>query len=569
MRGLHHGFVAVVAAVLVALPAFAVPGPVLHERLPPDPQEDLVFAASLDGDLPAALETSSGIVSAPDPRRPVAPDEPPYTPDGASTVIRPRFAPDLDTRRPDVLGYDDPFSPSTAPFKRLIALDAVDPRYELYVHDPELVPLKLRPGGPDASEDAFFADLIVDVARGRRVRVPSVGPGARVLRARLGSGDDAIGFRLFRDGADNWFLEADRPGRARLVMELSIARAAFGGEFPNVTWQRLPNVPPLPPNVRRAAQIVTERIGVSRAQPPREVVTKLVDYFRSFKDSAEPPTRSGDIYLDLALSKKGVCRHRAFAFTVTALALGIPTRMVLNEAHAWVEVHDGALYRRIDLGGAGRSMRETAASSVVHEPPSDPFAWPPNAERGTDLAERARRDGARTASGGAASQSGSLAGQPNGASGGDTRGGASRGDDGPGGRSGGDANRSSATGTAATGAPLRGANADGKDGAEDPRDERPSSRLTLALSARDARRGSPLRVNGVVEADGRPCANLPVEVVLRRARGAEERVLGSLATDTRGVYEGALVLPSSLPLDDYDVFARTPGDARCGKGVGP
>ena len=67
--------------------------------------------------------------------------------------------------------------------------------------------------------------------------------------------------------------------------------------------------------------------------------------------SNEPPTGHDDVYLDLALSQRGVCRHRAFAFLVTALHLGIPTRMVVNEAHAWVEVSDGTLWHRIDLGG--------------------------------------------------------------------------------------------------------------------------------------------------------------------------------------------------------------------------
>ena len=73
---------------------------------------------------------------------------------------------------------------------------------------------------------------------------------------------------------------------------------------------------------------------------------------RSFQDADEGPPPSRDIYLDLAMSKKGVCRHRSFAFLVTSLSLGIPTRVITNEAHAWVEVFDGRMWRRIDLGGA-------------------------------------------------------------------------------------------------------------------------------------------------------------------------------------------------------------------------
>jgi transglutaminase-like putative cysteine protease len=113
--------------------------------------------------------------------------------------------------------------------------------------------------------------------------------------------------------------------------------------------------------VARAAAEVAAHIGVSRAQAPREVVARLVAYFRSFVDSDEFPTDRDDVYLALALSKKGVCRHRAFAFLVTALGLGLPVRMIANEAHAWVEVNDGSLWRRIDLGGAGRALDASLA----------------------------------------------------------------------------------------------------------------------------------------------------------------------------------------------------------------
>ena len=86
--------------------------------------------------------------------------------------------------RADTLPYDDPFSPSTAPFKRLSAFDAVDANYTLSVRDGHVttLPISTTPP-PDGSEEHFFADMVVDLSAGRRVRIPSVGPGARVLRA--------------------------------------------------------------------------------------------------------------------------------------------------------------------------------------------------------------------------------------------------------------------------------------------------------------------------------------------------------------------------------------------------
>ena len=58
---------------------------------------------------------------------------------------------------------------------------------------------------------------------GQKVRIPSVGPGARVLRARAGVGTQDVRFQLWKDGAENWFIEAESATRARVVMELSIA----------------------------------------------------------------------------------------------------------------------------------------------------------------------------------------------------------------------------------------------------------------------------------------------------------------------------------------------------------
>src|SRR6185312_1349646 len=156
----------------------------------------------------------------------------------------------------------------------------------------------------------------------------------------------------------------------------------FGKEFLDVDWPNLDaSVHAAKPAGARLhdAQLgeVAQAIGVSRSMRPREAVRKMVDYFRSFAPSEEPPSGRGDIYLDLALSRKGVCRHRAFAFLVTALGLGVPARMVVNEAHAWVEVRGERLWQRIDLGGAAGAIEEPDSDArPVHRPPADTFGWP-------------------------------------------------------------------------------------------------------------------------------------------------------------------------------------------------
>jgi hypothetical protein len=534
------------AALVLALPGHVVhaAGPVLHERIPADPAEDARMGVSVDGDLPAALSTPSGLVSAPDPHR--LPSSPPPNagndPTLSSVAPNARFRPDRDTHRPEVVPYDDPFTPSTAPFKRLLAFDTVDASYTLSVRDGHMLPLPQRATiAPDGSDDTFFADLVVDLVPDRPQRIPSVGPGAKIVRAHAGVGSADVAVRFSHDGADNWFVASDVTARARLVMELAIPRATFGGRFGDPSWGDYPKLSPLPANVARAAAEVAAHIGVSRVQPPREVVSKLVAYFRSFVDSDEFPTERTDVYLALALSKKGVCRHRAFAFLVTALGLGLPTRMIANEAHAWVEVSDGTLWRRVDLGGAGRTMDASLAGGVKHETPPDPYSWPANAAKGDELADRTR--------GSVASAAGGKGGK--GRTGDATTG--STASDGSGAGSAADPRASTMEGTRESAAPG---------------DERPPSHVTLSLDDAAARRGSSLHVHGDVTADGAACARVLVELGFRDGRGLDVP-LGAMATDESGKFDGALALPSSVPLGDYDVYARTAGDARCGRGALP
>src|SRR5690606_9842773 len=104
----------------------------------------------------------------------------------------------------------------------------------------------------------------------------------------------------------------------------------------------------------RAAGPVLARLGVSRAMAPRAAVAKLIEYFRGFEptEAVQPQQDMAKLYQDVALGRTGVCRHRAYAFVLTALALGLPARFVHNEAHAWVEVRDLERWHRVDLGGA-------------------------------------------------------------------------------------------------------------------------------------------------------------------------------------------------------------------------
>jgi hypothetical protein len=519
----RHAFLLPAAVALAIVPG-AASGRVkaiLHEPIPADPTDDSSLGVSLAGDMPAMIDTPSGLVHAPDPRRPNLPTDKAYGPN-SNDVPSATYMADRDTRRPNTLPYDDPFNPSTAPFKRLVAFDAVDASFRLYVKDPSLVPVAAEV--PQSSDDRFYGDLKVELASDRHVRIPTVGPGTRLIHASARAGSTDIAIRVVRDGADNWFVDlpAHAPIQARLVLELAIPRATFGGDFADPDWSQLRQVVAVPPNVAESAEKVNHHIGVDRTMRPRDVIRKLVSYYRSFVDSDDPPRPSADVFSDLALSQKGVCRHRAFAFAISAMAIGIPARMVMNEAHAWVEVHDGSLWKRIDLGGAGRALSsDLSRSDVSYEAPPDPFRWPSGAQSGDDMADRARSN---------PQNNGGNNGGGNGNNGG------------------------SGTQQLMVPAPTQ----------PRPNDQRPPSKVTLTTSVKEAVRGESVRVLGDIASDGETCGGVRVDIVLKQGRG--ELVVGSLATDEQGHFERSIVLPASLALGNYEVHARTAGDTRCGPG---
>src|SRR5262249_4028065 len=130
----------------------------------------------------------------------------------------PAFRIDRDTTRPATVSYSDPFTPAVAPYKREYAYDSVDEHFDLVVRDPSLVNLPVG-GAARTEDDQFYADIEAELTDGQAARIPTVGPGARPLAARV---DPPVELRFFRDSAENWFVRGDRGGRFRIVLHIAI-----------------------------------------------------------------------------------------------------------------------------------------------------------------------------------------------------------------------------------------------------------------------------------------------------------------------------------------------------------
>lgn len=525
---------------LFLLVAPVVAGPVLHERFEPNPAEDLKFGATTpSGKMPATLETKSGMVAAPDESEQAAGSEVEayggaHTPSSADAS----YHLDRLTTRPDRVKYDEPFRPSILPFKRLYAFDVLGRDLSFGVADEELSQVTIG-GAVEHTEDAFFADFAVDLVGGVPVRIPSVGPGARIRAFHV---DPPQEVEILDDSAENWFVQGTYNARVRMVMQLSIERQVFGSQFRNVAWSSLtPHVPPIPKEISPVAEQVARHIGIGRGDSPARVVMTLVDYFRRFSESSELPkaTSAVELYRELSFDQKGVCRHRAYAFAVTALSLGVPTRVVHNEAHAWVEVFDSEMWHRVDLGGAATNVQESRPDPLAlnHRPPNDPYSWPEGANAARDLATASTRA------------------EP---------------------RPDGDRDASDRQGYSADGSPsaplsdgLPSAPAD--DSSSAPRQSTPVRDdvalhlglgrevpdVTLRLGEKQLLRGHPLKVMGRAQKEGRPCRLSRVDIFVRAQDGM--LAIGSVATGRDGNFEGHVTLPPTTPVGRLELSAKIAG----------
>ncbi len=489
--------------------------PILHEYFEPDPAEDLRLGATTpNGELPAALDTPSGVVGAPpetaaDPSRAVS-----YGGNKTPSSVDASYRIDRLTTAPARVPYDEPFRPSVLPFKRLYAFDEVHADLTLGVKDAALRRVVAN-GSVQSGEAAFFGDYELDLQKGQAVRLPTVGAGARLISL---STKPAVTLEVMKDSAENWFARSDRTERVHVVVQLGLPEHAFVSGFAGKTFADLrPQLVQLPDEARAAAGRVTAALGLTTNEAPAAVLDRLVAHFRSFEASVELPTatNTAELYVELALTKKGVCRHRAYAFLLTALALGLPTRLVHNEAHAWVEVHDGSVWHRLDLGGAPSDIEETRPPTNVplYRPPADPFAWPAGSQSGSSLAARSQPQTHSTSWPSALSP----------------------------------------TGRAPRMAPHGSALVFGPPGQLTPA-------VTLQLDRAQMRRGALLGVRGHAARGGRACEASRVDLELVTPLGV--RPLGSVATDSNGDFDGHVLLPLDVPAGDQTVVARVGSGCR-------
>ena len=539
------------ACLLLAIAVVAAAQPVLHEYVPNIAAgEGSALVTSDSSPMPSAILSDGELLPVPE-GGPREADEAPLRAQPGDGAMReeagrrsPSFRPDRITALESGVDYFEVFSPAIRPYKRMTALDEVSlapdrtpvllPRTGPRAPVPIEAPASAAPDG--RGRDRFWGSVVIDFSTGTEVPFPSVSPESRILGVRT-EPNTALHFE--RDGADNLYAVLDQPaeiGEVRVVFLMDAPRTYFGFE----DGVALPTAPanslaaetrPLPASVAADAAVVLRELDVRGEQPFDVVLGRLVEHFRSFVESSEPPTDTGHIYLDLTRGGRGVCRHRAYAFVITALQLGISARFVQNEAHAWVEVHmpENRGWLRVDLGGSAQGVRShgPAEDAPPYRPRvTDPLPQPDAYRAALEEAARASlsRDGG----------SGPRAG-----------------------RSGGDG-WTSVGDEVSSPEPTSEGPAPSADGPHTPLE------LRVDQDSFSVRRGLTLEVSGTANSMGAPVAGLRVELVLFDPERARERLLGVTVTDEHGLYRAMVGVPTETPTGHYLLDVRSPGDAHVG-----
>jgi hypothetical protein len=552
-------------ATLAVLAIATVAGLAAAQQARPTLHEDLTVANPIDaraigsGGMPAAIRAGDKIIPKPaltDPDK--APkDEPVLGTNGFAADRQTQLRPDDNTGPDSTLHYASVFNPDVLPFKRMSAFDTVAPDYVLKVAKTALSEVPVGGTTDPATRDYFRASVLIQLVPGKDVPLPSVAPDMRILSYET---KPKIALRFEKDGADNFYVRTDESsasGTYRLIFDCDadanyFAAALPPGKLTPATVAALtpseikPNVPP---SVRAQARITLDKIGIDPAYDLDIAFNKLVAYFRAFEAKPMPASKSNDIYRDLCDLQAGVCRHRAFAFMITANALGIPTRYVENEAHAFVEVwFPGRQWQRVDLGGAALRMEVTGANNkTLHRPRSDdPFAKPPAyAQNYTqlqgDIAGLTRQqidDKQRPLD--QAPPSGGIG--SNGFAGGSGMG--------------------SGAGSG-LGTPLDTILPDPSlpAVAMDPKKQNPKLEITKA--SLKAYRGGTVHVEARATVEGQPLAGHPVDVHLAPAgmSGRDSKALGRATTGPDGTFRQDFTVPPGTNLATYELYLSSTPDA--------
>jgi len=247
------------------------------------------------------------------------------------------------------------FNPSLTRMKRYTAYDSVTVDYSAYVYDTTKYPLPLSNKHYD---NVFEGTLILNRVTYDYLQIPSVSPNANIIS--YNTYPEIGNIEFFKDGADNYYIKSEQYTNWKVTFYFTTSANSSYYKFEIPEDLTLTDVPDSvkhtpPPEVLPKAEIIIDELGLTGETNIKRIAYILYNYFSSFTEGEIPSQQEEpDTYLAVARAKHGACYVRSFAFFITANAIGLPTRLVVNECHAFVEIYIPTQgWKQLDLGGLG------------------------------------------------------------------------------------------------------------------------------------------------------------------------------------------------------------------------
>ncbi|HUR60791.1 MAG TPA: transglutaminase domain-containing protein [Candidatus Thermoplasmatota archaeon] len=251
------------------------------------------------------------------------------------------------------------YSPALTCHTRTFVQQAIQEPNGFYLFKPDLTATRTPiPLEPEAVGPRARGTLHLTLDPGLWTPVPTVTPGDRLVSIAGPS------IALARDA--NGMVWARGPvGPAVFDITWAVDMAYYDLDVPgSVTARDVPTG--MQPLLEAQTQAVGMRITALAGAADRGYgggLRALATHIRAFGVGALPDRdQRADDLLAVAESQVGCARQRSEVFALGAQSLGIPTRLVINEAHAFAEAwipQQG--WRMVDLGGCGKYQVATRA----------------------------------------------------------------------------------------------------------------------------------------------------------------------------------------------------------------
>jgi hypothetical protein len=278
-----------------------------------------------------------------------------------------------------LLKNEENFNPSLFPLQRNSVFNQVNDQGEVFLEKTrfrKLFPKTLESivtahqtqGNQIDIDDfvVFHGKLQIKTYAGQKIKIPSVHPQQRFLsfkvkQSKRNALEVSRDFSFWVDDSYQYYVEDQQGENLRLEWQVAVHKKllietqdslSFYQSFPNDDRFHLR----LPEKYKTEAKQFIEEMKWFDDVSFEEKIKRLIKFYRFFR--SDPFTEDeissySSEYLLINYSQNGACRHRAFAFMITARALGIPTNMVVNDAHAFVEIlMPNQTWKIIDLGGS-------------------------------------------------------------------------------------------------------------------------------------------------------------------------------------------------------------------------